>query len=446
MSSNSTPPWDQSDLIRRVSNALDFALLKIEALRRGGADFSAAAATEQTDWHTRQKALAETAVLLWCVAPVRREDRGIDERLEAAAVALAPMARGEDVLSAVCADPGQADAYSVGHIVLQRMGYPDARFDDVLAATWHSSDGFEHEQTPFRRLERAWLARMLGRAPRSEEGVLAMSMLGRPIDILVASTFDLYAFTHALMFACDFGLARPLLPRAPRLVLDDADAALAASLESSDLDLTAELALSWPLLAEPWSDTATFAFGFLADVEDREGFLPVLGLDLSRHRALPAAERAMDIVTHSYHSVYVMGILCATALRRRHAPPATPSFSCNTAQWGAAAAVLRLLDRDAAPASWEGRFRALDPRQQDGLAAFALAALLRRSGKRGQLALLREALQVALDFGLAGNVALQAASLLRRCQRFAEASSSAADAGKGSSSDVGGLTATSAAA
>lgn len=413
--------WDRADLIRRVTKALDFAQLKLRAIARGGAVLKdGTASTPASRWHADQKAVAETAMLLWCVAPVRGADRAIAERLAVATDSLVPLARDETILSAICADPGQADAYAVAHIVLRCMDFPDKDFDEVLLAAWGAQDAFRPEQPPYRRLEREWLARMLGwDARRRDAGLLASSMPGRPLDILTASTFDLYAFTHALMFASDFGLSRPRLPRGRAAILADADAALAASLDATDFDLSAELALSRPLLGASWSAAAAFAFRLLADVEDREGFLPVLGMDLAQHRALPAEMRSDHLLAHSYHSTYVMGFLCAVALRDGYAPPARFAPMRGVSSAGAADAVLHLFDGTAAASCWERPMRALREPERDALAPFALAILLRRAGARGDLARVRRALEVAVEFGVAdGPVPLQAASLLRRSQCF----------------------------
>ncbi len=218
------------------------------------------------------------------------------------------------------------------------------------------------------------------------------------------------------MFASDFGLSRARLARRRGAIAADADTALAVSLDAGDLDLSAELALTGPLLRAAWSAPAIFAFHVLAAVEDREGFLPVLGMDLSRYRALPAGERSGYMLAHSYHSAYVMGFLCAAALR---ASPMLPAAVPESAKRGAAARILRLLDGSEVESCWGGHFRALRERQQDSLAPFALAILLRRAAVRGNLALVRTALQVAVDFGIAGGTApIHAAALLRRSQLF----------------------------
>ena len=65
--------------------------------------------------------------------------------------------------------------------------------------------------------------------------------------------------------------------------------------------------------------------------------------------------------------------------------------------------------------------RALGERERDALAPFALAVLLRRASVHGDLAQVRRALEVAVEFGVAdGPAPLQAAGLLSRAQRFDE--------------------------
>jgi hypothetical protein len=100
-------------------------------------------------------------------------------------------------------------------------------------------------------------------------------MLGRPLDALGSTRFDVYAFTHAVMYATDLGTRRARLPRRFRDIKADAIAALAYSLDTADHDLTAEVLLTWPMLGLGWNPAATFAFRLLADAEDELG-LPAL--------------------------------------------------------------------------------------------------------------------------------------------------------------------------
>ena len=245
--------------------------------------------------------------------------------------------------------------------------------------------------------------------------LLADSMLGRPIDALGSTRLDIYAFTHAVMYASDFGGRRIALPRRPAAIAADADAALAYSLDTNDFDLTAEVLMTWPMLWLAWSAAAAFAFAILANVEDSVGFLPGVTFDFARYQALAGEERSRFALVTSYHTAYVMGYLCAVALRQGCAPPAVVPSARRSR--GAGAALMRLVSADGQTPCWTGPFGALDPYQQDSVAPLVLSVLLRRARTQGNLRLVREALEVALAHDLIDAPApRQAAALLRRGQ------------------------------
>ena len=244
-------------------------------------------------------------------------------------------------------------------------------------------------------------------------------MLGRSLDALGCDRLDIYAFTHAVMYASDLGARHIVLPRSAAAIVADADAALARSLDAHDFDLSAEVTLTWPMLRLAWSPTAIFAFKLLSGVEDKFGFLPGSSFDYARYEALTGDERFWFACVTSYHTAYVMGFLCAAALRDGCAPPiAVPAARRGR---GAAAAILSLFDTRGANSCWNEAFSALTSPQQDAIAPFLLTTLLRRARTAGDLRLVREALEVALSHDLIhGPAPVQAAALLRRSQALAK--------------------------
>ena len=234
-------------------------------------------------------------------------------------------------------------------------------------------------------------------------------MLGRPVDVLGATRLDFYAFTHVVMYASDLGERRVRLPRPSAAVAADAEAALAYSLDTNDFDLAAEAVLTWPML-NCWSPAATFAFGLLAAVEDRFGFLPGLGFYPAHYQGLTG--RAVHALATSYHTVYVMGFLCAATLREGRAPPATVPPARRAT--GAGGAILRLLDADS-PAAVPERAVPAPRSPPAGRGRFPGARDRAASGAdEGRLRRVRRALEVALAHGLGGPAPMQAAALLRR--------------------------------
>ncbi len=371
----------------------------------------------------REKIVAETAMLLLCLDPVQTQDPRIAQQVGELAHLLLPHARHRDVLAAICLDPGLARDYALAHSLLSRLGYPDPEVDLLLSKSLALGTSFGPERLPHRRLEQAWLARLWPVAPSpvpADARLLADSMLGRTMDALGSTRLDIYAFTHAVMYASDLGMRNITLPRPRSSVSADADAALAFSLDSNDFDLTAELLMTWPMLGLPWSPSATLAFSILAEVEDSIGFLPGLSFDLALYQTLdqaPDHEARSRLALTSYHTAYVMAYLCAAALRPGCAPPSAVPVSRRAP--GSGAAVLSLLDTAGPASCWFKSLLALTPSQRDSVASLILAIVLRRARTQGNLYLIRAALEIALAHDLfTGPAPMQAAALLNRSQHL----------------------------
>lgn len=411
------PTWSRCDLIRRVGDVLEAAHRMVgsidESLRLAAPAVAHAAGVAAL---LREKVVAETAMLLLCVDPLREADERTGRLCDSLARLLIPHARHRDVLAAICLDPGMARDQSIAHAILSRLGHTDAGVDALLAESLAMGPDFGPERLPHRRLEQTWLTRVwsgTGTPDGDDSRLVADSMLGRPMDALGSTRLDLYAFTHAVMYASDLG-RRPLQGARPTAAIGrDADDALGFALDSNDFDLTAEVLMTWPMLGLSWSPAATFAFGVLAGVEDGLGFLPGVAFDAARYQALSGQERSRFALTTSYHSTYVMGMLCAAALTCDCPPPATVSRESRSC--GAAAALLSLVAAEDPEPCWREPLRALASDQQDSLAALLLTMILRRARTQGNVRLVRDALEVALAADLIdGPAPMQAVALLRR--------------------------------
>jgi len=364
-----------------------------------------------------EKVVAETAMLLVCVESIQAVDSSLRTRVDSIARLLAPHARSETVLSAICLDPGLARDHAVAHAILSRLGLPDPDVDHLLLESLAVGPMFGPERLPHRQLEQQWLQRVWsGGVAKSgpDDELVTLSMLGRPLDTLASTRDDLYAFTHSVMYWSDLGARRPDPPRPAPDIAADAEAGLAYSLDRDDFDLTAELLLTWPMLGLAWSPAATFAFGLLASVEDDLGFLPGSAFDLARYEALRGEEQSLYALLTSYHTGYVMGFLCAAALRPGCAPPA--GVAPASGSQGAGQALFRQTVAADAKPRWKEAFIALAPAQQDSIAELLLAAVLRRAASCGDLRLLHDALQLAVQHNVIdGPAPRQAVALLRRC-------------------------------
>lgn len=412
--------WKASDLVRRLRSALRAAREVFGILDAAPATQAAANEAARTGIVLRDKVAAETAMLLACVEPVRHVDDALRREFDAVARRLVPHVRHDDLAAGICMDPGHATDLAVAHVIVSRLGYPDPHVDELLALSLALGAQFGPERLPHRRLEQAWLARMSDAFPahvRLDDRIVAESMLGRPVDALGATRLDLYAFTHALMYASDLGNRALCGARPSAELAGDAEAALAYSLDADDFDLTAEILLTWPMLALPWSAPATFAFRVLCTTQDRLGFLPGASFDAQRHRTLEGPAAAHYAALTSYHTAYVMGFLCALALRPEHAPPVAPASDGDAA---AVAALLAMLDVEHPQACWRDSIASLDDDARQGLAPLLLAMVLRRARACADLRRIRAALEIAVAFGITGSPApVQAAALLRRVHALA---------------------------
>ena len=86
--------WDPSDLVRRVLNALDIAIRTIESLADvDSANVESDTPTKSPEGLLDEKVVAETAMLLLCVEPIRSLDQRIREQFDVVAALLVPLRR-----------------------------------------------------------------------------------------------------------------------------------------------------------------------------------------------------------------------------------------------------------------------------------------------------------------------------------------------------------------
>jgi len=401
--------WDPEDLTRRLCHALDIAHQTVERLGRSGYTDP-----ENAGHNLRpEKIISETALLLYATSTVSHLEQ-VRERTWLLAEQLLPYARGERMALGICLEPALAWDYALAHVLLKKLGYHDAAFDAVLSEAVRSQAHSGRERTPYRVLEQQWLRQIWANSSsgRKRESARA-SALGRSIDLLNGSKDDIYAFTHAVMYVTDFNISPGRLPKPKQMVHADAEASLAFCLDEQDYDLGGEVILVWPLTGKSWSPAAAFCFRVLAHVEDQAGFLPSPGTRLDRLNKMQGDELTDYLLATAYHTVYVMGLLCATTLQAGRTPPR--KISGRGRNPGSAKMILQFLDQSEPSKHWRETFNQLDDREQDAIAELLLSIALRQKVKQRDFDGLHGLLVTAYQCGLADNpVASQAAELLER--------------------------------
>jgi hypothetical protein len=326
------------------------------------------------------------------------------------------------MLLGACLQPALALDYAQAHVCLTRLGYQDPGFDALLLQTVNSQAFMGRERTPHRMLEQQWFLEIWddsdtgsGKRPRS----MAMkSVLNLPVDLLSGSREDIYAFTHALMYVTRFNIYPRRLPRQRGAILAEAEAMLARCLDEQDYDLGGEVLLAWPLTGKSWSAAAAFAFRVLTRVEDIAGFLPTPSTRIERSNKMQPDDRKHYLLATAYHTAYVMGILCATALQPGRTPPL--NIPTRGATSGAASLVLQYLGDDGKTTHWQEEIKTLTDLESDAIAGFLLNVAFRRQIAQRDFGNLRKLLEIGNTLNLTNTPASsQAAEMLERLATFA---------------------------
>ena len=411
-SQNELKKWDRNDLVERLCHALDIGKLAIEHLAAQGYSDP----KHPTKSVRPEKIISETAVLLVAASSAITHPE-IAVRIQHLAERLVPHARSERMMLGLCLEAAVAWDYALPHVCLSRLGYNDPEFDELLRMSLASHAHAGRERVPHRVLEQEWIATAWQdpKVPQysASKSTVLESILNHQIDLLNCTRDDIYAFTHALMYATDFNLRPMSLPRGRPAIVAEAESMLARCLDEQDYDLSGEILLSWPLTGKSWSPAATFGFRVLAHVEDRAGFLPTPSTRISELGSLKGNERTQYLVATAYHTAYVMGLLCAASLQPGHEPPAV--FRSDDAKPGFAKEILSLLDRDNHMPHWREEFGHLTEAEADTLAEFLINIAMSRRFARRDFEGMRAVLERAYDADLADTpVAIQTAEMLDR--------------------------------
>lgn len=338
-----------------------------------------------------EKVLAETALLTLAAGRLSADHPNLSAQVDRLVQLTYPFAFDPAVRARMCTDPTMLLDHAFAAIALMRLGVGDPAMSTLLECCLPDIDAAARERSPHRALEQLWLAGLAGvrTAPGAVGRAVSGSAIGTGIDLLAARRDDFYALTHAIMYATDLGSAPLQLDAAAGTRLSRTlDAAIAISLDRHDYDLTAELAAGYPMLGLRATPVARFAIDVLFAVEDEAGLLPAPTLRLDRLSRLRAPHRSRYLHAASYHTMYVMGLLCTQLLRAE-----APQLTCAPEPSQRPAAPARR--RRGSPRHWEIQYELLSAAEQDGLASMVLTLALRDAVNECDLAAVADILRAA---------------------------------------------------
>lgn len=411
------PAWPTEDLTRRLDMALGIARRTVSLLGEQGYRDD----TAPQDSFGPDKPLAETAMLLHVVAAVAQAT-GLSGKVDALARQVAQFARSGRVTCAIALHPSICFQLAMPHILMSSLGLRDESLDRLVSLSAASQAAAGRELVPHRALEVMWLQALCqGVTPGAEfDDVARLSVLNHPPDLIWGAREDAYAHTHTFMYFTNFGYWPRLLPRPRAVVLQESAALLARALFLEDFDLAAEALMAWPMTGESWSPVAAFGFQVLADLEDRVGFLPAGNGIPERFDHLAGQERTRYALAATYHTAYVMGMLCALALRPGCAPSAAmDGLGVPMTPLDRLLGTIPVIDTP-----WQVSFNRLPPTARQVLAPLVLDIALLNACRQHDYGLVGQLLELALQQGLANApCCAQAAELLHRISACASACS-----------------------
>lgn len=368
------------------------------------------------------KVLAESAMLLRSIEPLQAQHIEIAGAAGALTRKLVTLRETTGFLAGIVATPPFALARAALHIHLSALGHPDVAIDRFLTEILSDEPAGGPELLPTELLERAWLAELWSgvRTTGPDPELLSASCLGRPLDALWSNPPDLYAFTHALLYASDIGRRTIFPPRSSDEILEDAEAALAAAIDADNFDLAAELLWAWPMLRRPWSPGAEFCYSVLAAVQDEHRFLPSPAFSSEAHAVLTEPEASLFVLETSYHATLVMGLLCSMMLRWDPTPGVEVVADRHPPDDGVDQ-LYALLGNKVRPRRWQEAFLGVDARLRGRLGGFIFTIAVRRAAAMEDIDRVRDCLRVASDRDVAPAPApRQALAYLRRAIRLSE--------------------------
>lgn len=197
------------------------------------------------------------------------------------------------------------------HLVLSKLGYCDPVLEGLLC---DGAGAGEAEVQGFRLAEREWLRSLDEGTPPDMRRLTGDTIFSRRLNVLEMDRGDLYAVTHWVAYATDLGQVA-----APRWMVDAVmamiDDAIAWQIGAEDLDLLGELLMMARMLRLPQSPATDAAWALIRAAWDRIGFLPSPSYRAADVEPLEGDARAAHEAAHVYHTMYVLGLLCATEVR-----------------------------------------------------------------------------------------------------------------------------------
>ncbi|WP_372444919.1 DUF6895 family protein [Streptomyces coffeae] len=335
-----------------------------------------------------RKALVEMALLVGLRA--RLDPAPFDEDYQRLFDRMGAVAKRPSYRELVGRDERALLLYAGTHAALRLCGQHDEEFHHLIEQSVAGRYATSFERIPYRQLDLLHTMELAGvenRLPAVEE-ILPFTLFCADPSVLRLGDRDIYAITHTIFYATDFGL------RVPKWRADFDLSSAIELLEAlcllcrrrGNADLVAELLCSLLCLGIRDSAEAERAWAFLAEVQEPDG--RVAGPEGIVHPGLEGGDEEYRSWATAYHTTIVAalaGLLARSSSvirRQRPSPPAAPDAAPTAAAlrratgWLAEAAVTA--DLEAALPAAAAAARGARSLREPALAHSALASVVKR--------------------------------------------------------------------
>ncbi len=298
---DTTQPGDGSSQRRAVETRAVAWL----AARRGLID-PAEAATGRVLF--ARKALIETAFLVGLRA--RLDPEPLDGHYAALLDQVEEIAARPSYRELIARDEAALLLYAGTYAALRLCGRDDPEFRQLLTQAAAGGYATVFERIPYRQLDLLHTLELCGvrhSLPAMDE-VLPFTLLCNKPNVVKLADRDIYAITHTIFYATDFGLREPRWPRGfvPGEAVELLEALLVLTLDQGNADLVGELLCCLLCLGVRESEEARRAWEFLAAAQEAEG--RVNGPPGVVHPGLADGDEAYRHWATGYHTTIVVAL------------------------------------------------------------------------------------------------------------------------------------------
>ncbi|MEU2159087.1 hypothetical protein ABZ532_29455 [Streptomyces sp. NPDC019396] len=269
-----------------------------------------------------RKALIETAFLVGLRA--RLDDTPLDGEYAAIFEQVADIAAQPSYREMIARDEQALLLYAGTYAALRLCGREDPEFRRIIQQAVDGGYAASFERVPYRQLDLLHTLYLCGieHDLPPMDTVLPFTLLCQHPNVLKLADRDIYAITHTVFYATDFGQREPVWPRgySPGRAIELLEALLVLAEARSNADLVGELLCCLYCLGINHSDAANQAWVFLESVQEPNG--RVNGPEGIIHPSLDGKDEDFRHWAEGYHTTIVTALagLLARSPRRLTRP------------------------------------------------------------------------------------------------------------------------------